>query len=880
MSAGTYTDKLYKFLESNRVKKVDGDEKSSHYSMGTPVGSFYISGVKRDRLNRLTSRALGEGATLHLLEKPRGQGPIIFDIDIKYHSDSNARRYTYDHILKTVEVYNSVIKKYLNIDPEHGHCFITEKKYPNKTNDMIYKDGFHGEYPNIVASIDMKYIIHREVVDEFEKSDYYNNINPLNKYSDIFDEMIIRDTNWFLYGCCKPQREPYLLTHVIGADLEEYNYKNKFTLENLPGILSIRQFGSEDLTMYNDNITDDIVKEKFAKLNIKKKKVHTTRKRSREYTEEDIEYAQKLVKLLSVDRADSFQTWTEVGWALYNIDDLLIDNFLEFSQISSKFRFGECEKLWDKMRNEGTRGVGLGSLIKWAENDNPEEFKKLRSDAEENIIRRSISGTSGDVARSFFHINKGKFKCASIKNSAWYEFKNHRWQPIDSAKTIMLMLNDEYPQKYKKVADYYYYRSQQLDGEEKKLFEIKREASLKTAEKLTTVKFKKDVIEELKHRFHDDEFYNKLDENRYLICCKNGIYDFKNNMFRDGYPDDYLSLCTNLDYIIYDKDDEKIKQIETFFSEVQPDVGMYNYILDYFASCLVGHSPDEFFHIWTGSGGNAKSVSIGLFQSIIGDYATTISISLLTKSRSASNAASPEMANCKGKRFVVFQEPENDDKIHVGHMKELTGNDKISARALFKEPIEFYPQFKTILTCNKLPYIPSNDGGTWRRLRVAPCEMKFVNEPKEPNERKKDRYLKDKMETWKTPLLFMLINRYVSRLRVEGLREPDKVKEFTNEYQRQSDIYHEYLSEQLEITSNKKDTINLTTMYNDFKMWAKEAHTERRMPPRCEFKDNIEEKIGKMRSNKWRCIRFCLDKNNSDDTDSDSEDEKKPILFK
>tara|TARA_B100000902_G_scaffold328749_1_gene324958 strand:- start:8472 stop:11114 length:2643 start_codon:yes stop_codon:yes gene_type:complete len=880
MSAGTYTDKLYKLLENNRVKKVDGDEKTSHYSMGTPVGSFYLTGPKRDRFNRLVSRALSEGTTLHLLEKPRSQGPIIFDIDIKYHSDNNHRRYTYDHILKTVEVYNNVIEKYFNIDPEHAHCFITEKKYPNKTNDTIYKDGFHGEYPNIVASTEMKFIIHREVVEEFEKNDYYNNINPLNKYSDIFDELIIRDTNWFIYGCCKPQREPYLLTHVIGVDLEEYNFKKKFTKENLPSILSIRQFGSEDLSPYKDNINEAIVKENFSKLNVKKKKVHEVRKRSREYTEEDIEYAQKLVKLLSVDRADNYQSWMEVGWALYNIDDLLIDNFIEFSQISTKFKFGECEKRWDKMRNEGTRGVGLGSLVKWAENDNPEEFKKLRADAEENIIRRSISGTSGDVARSFFHINKGKFKCASIKNSAWYEFRNHRWQPIDSAKTIMLMLNDEYPQKYKKVADYYYYRSQQLEGEEKKLFEIKREAALKTAEKLTTVKFKKDVIEELKHRYHDEEFYNKLDENRYLICCKNGVYDFKNNLFREGYPDDYISLCTNIDYISYDKNDEKIKQIETFFSQVQPEEGMFNYILDYFASCLVGHSPDEFFHIWTGSGGNAKSVSIGLFQSIIGDYATTISITLLTKTRAASNAASPEMANCKGKRFVVFQEPENDDKIHVGHMKELTGNDKISARALFKEPIEFYPQFKTILTCNKLPFIPSNDGGTWRRLRVAPFSMKFVNNPKEPNERKKDRNLKDKMENWKEPLLFMLIERYINRVKIEGLREPDKVKEFTNDYQRQSDIYYEYLSEQLEITNNKKDAINLTTMYNDFKMWSKEAHTERRVPPRCEFKDNIEDKLGKMRNNRWKCVRFCLDKNNSDNSDSESEDEKNVILAK
>ena len=115
------------------------------------------------------------------------------------------------------------------------------------------------------------------------------------------------------------------------------------------------------------------------------------------------------------------------------------------------------------------------------------------------------------------------------------------------------------------------------------------------------------------------------------------------------------------------------------------------------------------------------------------------------------------MANCKGKRFLVFQEPEDDDKIHVGHMKELTGNDKISARALFKEPIEFYPQFKTILTCNKLPFIPSNDGGTWRRLRVLEFLSKFVDNPEAPNEFKIDTKLKEKIKEWDTfwrPLFF------------------------------------------------------------------------------------------------------------------------------
>ena len=79
MPTGKYTDKLFKLLESTRVRR---DEKTSHYSMGTPVCSFYISGSKRDRLNRLISRSIQEGTVLHILEAHRSQGPIIFDIEI------------------------------------------------------------------------------------------------------------------------------------------------------------------------------------------------------------------------------------------------------------------------------------------------------------------------------------------------------------------------------------------------------------------------------------------------------------------------------------------------------------------------------------------------------------------------------------------------------------------------------------------------------------------------------------------------------------------------------------------------------------------------------------------------------------------------------
>ena len=71
---------------------------------------------------------------------------------------------------------------------------------------------------------------------------------------------------------------------------------------------------------------------------------------------------------------------------------------------------------------------------------------------------------------------------------------------------------------------------------------------------------------------------------------------------------------------------------------------------------LCGSTADEKFHIWTGSGGNGKSKLVELYQNCLGDYATTLPITLLTGKRSGANNASPELAKTRGKRFASLQE--------------------------------------------------------------------------------------------------------------------------------------------------------------------------------------------------------------------------------
>ena len=127
-----------------------------------------------------------------------------------------------------------------------------------------------------------------------------------------------------------------------------------------------------------------------------------------------------------------------------------------------------------------------------------------------------------------------------------------------------------------------------------------------------------------------------------------------------------------------------------------------------------------------------------------------------------------------------------------------------------------------VLTCNHLPNIPSDDGGTWRRLRVVEYSSKFTDNPnpKNNNEFKIDTELSLKFEDWKESFMSILIH-YYSKYMKEGIYEPEEVLACTKEYQKDNDTIKNFIHERVEKVNGA--FVSQTELYNDFKYWYKDS---------------------------------------------------------
>jgi len=443
---------------------------------------------------------------------------------------------------------------------------------------------------------------------------------------------------------------------------------------------------------------------------------------------------------------------------------------------------------------------------------------------------------------------------------------------IDNATELRRKISEDVVNEYCNLAIWCNTQVMSVQDEDQRETLLKRgQVANKISLQLRKETFKNNVLSACATLFHDGKFLEKLDSNVNLIGFENGVYDLENSEFREGFPEDYISFSTKIEYHPMSNDDKLVKQVDGFLTQVLPIPRVKDYVLKILGSVLSGKTGQEKFHIWTGCGGNGKSKILELFELAFGDYCGKLSVTNITQKRPASNACSPELLKNKGKRFVTLQEPDNDEQIHVGGMKELTGGDKIQARGLFKDPIEFKPQWKIVMTSNVLPDVSSNDNGTWRRIRVTEFISRFM-EPKDMKQGKKYQFpidydLSTKLAMWPEAFMHILIQSYHNFIK-HGLQEPPEVLKNTEAYKEESDCMLQFVNECLE--ESLSDKIKVDETYHTFKEWFKNSGNGGKLPNKKDFKTNVSNSFGNPDSkNYWRGITFV---NSNEDEDDEEED--------
>ena len=273
-----------------------------------------------------------------------------------------------------------------------------------------------------------------------------------------------------------------------------------------------------------------------------------------------------------------------------------------------------------------------------------------------------------------------------------------------------------------------------------------------------------------------------LDSNPWLLNVRNGTIDVLTGGFTEHCQSDMISKIANVEY-----DPEADCPLwKRFIREIM------DYKTDLIAFLqraagwgITGDNSGQTMFIFYGSGANGKSTFLNAVMHLLGDYATSAMTETFMKQ--SGDRITNDIARLRGTRFVTAAEAEEGRRLSEPLIKQITGNDRMTARFLYSEFFTFQPTFKIYLATNHKPLIKGSDYGIWRRIKLIPFTTRI------PEDRQ-DRQLEEKLRREASGILNWLLEGARS-WRVQGLNAPVEILNATDEYRAEMDVIGNFIKE-------------------------------------------------------------------------------------
>lgn len=820
---------------------------------------YYISPEKYPAFLKLYAENIN-GTNLCITEKCNNISHVKYDLDLSYKISEGVEVKRYIQMNEDIRdfidaVQNVCIRTFMinKDDKDTLRAYVMARPEPRQLPDGIVRDGFHIHFPNLFLSHKKALFLYNRVIHTLKINEFLSNYKtePFNlqgTLNTIIDKGASLNNPWTMYGstkfCNKTNKwlKPYELQQIFTHTATSIKPKILKTVRsNTAGLtnqLSVK-YGKDNMKFADMN-TRIAFETAQMKEHTSKKVVKLNKKQTKELYEE----LKFLLSILSEFRAKNYNDWRDVGASIHSAlptpDGLNL--FIEFSKSGAKSFKGteDVKNTWEGFKCDGNTGmITVGSLKYWAKKDNYSAYVKYYMSKykpkSSSSFKKKLKAM--EIARITMHIF-GQNHCyitpKKSRNTYWIYFHNHRWHDDGDAMHLREVIDIKMPEIFlAQRREYLRLQSEAVDEEEEERMEKLAERCKSISEMLQERHNIEKVIYFCRqfHTKHEDELEDLMDEDRTKIGFNDGVVDVSSGkpVFRDGRPDDWIRKTVGYNYPgPYDPSSDKAVEFAKFRESIHPGIHrpVGEYLWAMFALCINGYTKQQFIEV-SGEGANGKSITTGIIRKVFGEYYCSLPPTLVTQKRGKSSDATPDLYKAKGARIVMLQEPERDDRLNVGLMKEFTGGDEIYARNLFSTPITYKPQFLAFMCCNVLLPYDDPTNGTKRRIRNVCYKVKFCENPDEHQSteeepvRKMDGGLSLKTEGWTQTVMAYLLYIYPQIIQSKYYQEfgeaevPIATREATDDYNNKCNQVKCWISEELEFLDDAMKATDTTSVDED-----------------------------------------------------------------
>ena len=296
-----------------------------------------------------------------------------------------------------------------------------------------------------------------------------------------------------------------------------------------------------------------------------------------------------------------------------------------------------------------------------------------------------------------------------------------------------------------------------------------------------------------------------LDIDPWLLNVENGTLDLRTCQLREHRTEDMLTHCLD---VAYDPQAKCPRWLNFLARVFDNDDDLIEFVSRAAGYSLTGSTREQVFFLLYGTGANGKTTFLESIQDLLGNLAQSARFDSFLVKRS--DAIPNDIARMCGARFVTAIEAEVGRRLSESVIKQLTGQDTVTARFMRGEFFDFQPAFKLWLASNHKPVIRGTDLAIWRRVRLIPFQVSIPEDEQDPD-------LAGKLREELPGILAWAVEG-CRQWRDRGLGTCPAVAAYTNAYRQEQDTLKQFLEDECEIGSGSE--VTKSQLYERYRTWA------------------------------------------------------------